>query len=90
MDSFKITNIHDLHELSTTHLRQLYLAGKASIVCQVNLKYSYLLSFRLINGNIVAENERLVKHEVKEELTTPEDFVQYTLNYYKLIDSCEN
>lgn len=85
-----IKTIRDLYSIDRSFLKQLYNEGKGQIVCRINLGYSYFLTYKLTEGKIIAENERLVKHPVPVKLCDPEDFIEYAKNYYALVDSCEN
>lgn len=86
----EIKTIRDLHAIDMHTLRNLYDSGKAQLVCKVTLDYTYFLVFRILHGQLIIENDFLAKHQASVEFKNPMDFINYTINYYTLLEACDN
>jgi len=90
--TFGIRNISDIHTLAPGMILELYYEGLAEMVCFICLSYLYCMSFKKLGNIIVAENDRGYKHNIPAfvKLETPDQYISYTTEYYKLIECNEN
>jgi hypothetical protein len=87
-----IRNVQDIHVLTPAQLMKTYYEGLAKIVCWVTFKYPQVMTLKKLRNIIVVENDWVVKHEIPEAamLDTPDEFVAYTKQYYKVMEGHEN
>lgn len=82
MQAFQIENAADINVITPGRLFELYREGNALIECTVSHLYNeYSLNFSLRPPDKDVERDDPI---VKVLLTTPEEFIQYTRQYYKL------
>ena len=81
--TLNITTVRDLYTIDQAFLEALYLKGQAEFVCEVHLAHTHLLVFKLVEGKMIAHDDRRAKHQVQVELKETSTFVNYTINYYK-------
>lgn len=92
VNTLEIRNIRDIDDLPPARLMELYYEGLAETVCFITLEYTYCMSFKKLGNIIVAENERGFKHTIPafEKIETPEQYILYAKEYYKLMECNEN
>lgn len=90
--TLEIRSISDIDDLTPARLMELYYEGLAETVCFITLEYTYCMSFKKLGDSIVAENERGFKHTIPafEKIETPDQYISYTKEYYKLMECNEN
>jgi hypothetical protein len=87
-----IISEHDIYLLTSGNLIELYYEGLAEMVCFIAIEYTYCMSFKKQGACTVAENERGIKHPISpyKKVATPDQFIAYALQYYKLMECSEN
>jgi hypothetical protein len=90
--TLEIRNICDIDDLTPGRLMELYYEGLAETVCFITLEYIYCMTFKKLGNIIVAENERGLKHIIPafRKLETPDEYILYATEYYKLMECNEN
>jgi len=82
LETFAITSIHDLDEITALSLMALYQQGRAEIYCCLD-NHDGLLCFRRQNECLYAKDDFDVEHAVPIALETAEAFVRYTKQYFE-------
>lgn len=87
-----IKKMCDIDTVAPGRLMELYYEGLAEILCYTTLKYSYGMTFKKLGNMIVVENERGIKHTIPlfEKLDSPDQYIAYATEYYKLMECNEN
>ena len=87
-DFFSINSVQDLENIRSEHLLERYEneKGDTEVFCSIdNLNFGGSLWFRKSENGLFAMDETTNKyHSVMASILDPEDFVQYTCNYFLL------
>jgi hypothetical protein len=87
IETFKLRSIRDLRRITPAFMMSLYEQGKADVCCAVdNYPNYYPMRFRKINQTLVAKDDRDMEHEVPVNLETPQEFRDYTMQCYVLVE----
>ena len=81
LETFAITSVHDLDEITALSLMGLYQQGRAEIYCALE-NYDGMLCFKRQNDCLYAKDDFEVEHVVPVVLETAEAFVRYTKCYF--------
>jgi AraC-like DNA-binding protein len=81
---FGIKRIKDLENITQEFLLNLYKAGKGTIWCSIDTQTYYSLLFSKRNHKIFATDDRQIEHETTALLETPQQFIDYTQQYFLL------
>lgn len=90
--TFGIRNICDINALAPGRILELYYEGLADTICYITLEYTHCMCFKKLGNIIVAENESGFKHKIPafKKVETPDQYISYTKEYYKLMECNEN
>jgi hypothetical protein len=86
MTLLRISDPECLHDVVPEDLIMLYERELLDIICTLKGKRVREMRFRKIGGMLWAINTRKRMHLVRTPIHQPEDFIAYTMRYYKVID----
>ena len=87
-----IRNLYDIDDLAPGRILELYYDSLAATICRITLEYTHYMTFTKLGNSIVAENDCGFKHTIPpfNKVETPEQYISYTKEYYKLMECNEN
>lgn len=77
---FEIKEFRDLGRINQSFVENLYLRGIAQLFCLVD---EHELTFQKKENSMAISDERDHVHELNQILSRPEEFIDYTRQYYK-------
>jgi hypothetical protein len=78
----KLQNVKDLGKIAPLHLIDLYNRGLAYVYCNIGYNRDYVLFKRIDSACfMILGDDRTI--QVRQTLSTPDEFLQYTRVYYK-------
>lgn len=81
---FGITSVACMNTITPFVMLNLYQKGLTEIYCCIDTSLTfYSLYFNKQNDMVLAKNDEGLMNEVTEDLETPEQFMQYTLNHFR-------
>jgi AraC-like DNA-binding protein len=84
IEAFDIRQIDDLKNITQESLLNYYKTGKAIVWCSIDTQTYYSLLFSKRNNKIFATDDRQIEHETTALLETPQQFMDYTQQYFTL------
>lgn len=82
---FNIEALGQIKSIARKELMDLYRVGKAYMYCAIDGYESCTLYFLKQGGKMVAKTEDDEVHEVVELLETPQQFIEYTREHFRVL-----
>jgi hypothetical protein len=80
-----LTSSAGIDNITPSTLMNMYHLGKACVFCLIDQYPGFSMYFRRQNNKLIAMGDCNINHVVPVCLQTPEQFISYTLQHYRLL-----